>query len=301
MKVHIYDFRWTDETTVEFQASRENKFGKKQVHTNDDFSVEICSEVYCAGNRIDDIWVSCSEKAQGRSKCEICKQKEQRETFVFTTFDGFNQEFLKPEDLEKITGSHIVYLAFFDKNLIKVGVSKKERKRIRQLEQGSLATLFIAETPNGIEARKIETILKKNGIVDKIQGDQKKGIIIPEISTMEIQKILEEVLKKQKNEFPREYEILKKYFSETPEFISWEQKYNIQYLQENKKPLHMIELKKGEWVSGKIRSIRGSFLVIETPEELVGFNAKDLQGYDGEFDAKTPGLKTNIALQNTLF
>ncbi len=63
----------------------------------------------------------------------------------------------------------------------------------------------------------------------------------------------------------------------------------------------MIELKKGEWVSGKIRSIRGSFLVIETPEELVGFNAKDLQGYDGEFDAKTPGLKTNIALQNTLF
>lgn len=141
MKVHLYDVRWIDAETLEFQASFEKRqFAKKQVKIGDWLSMEIMSDVSCAGFMKDGVWSPCSEGKVGRKKCEICRAKEGN--FVFTAFDGFSTENYSPADLEKLQGDHVVYLALFDKDLIKVGVSRKERKLLRQWEQGSHFSLL---------------------------------------------------------------------------------------------------------------------------------------------------------------
>ncbi|MCF7812090.1 DUF2797 domain-containing protein [Candidatus Gracilibacteria bacterium] len=172
MKVHLYDFRWQDESTTEFQASADGKFGRKKLHLEDDVSLSVQSSVFCAGSRTDDTWSPCPQKATGKAKCDMCKARERN--FVFTAFDGFDRSNVTDLDLEQISGSHVVYLALFDESKIKIGVARLSRKILRQLEQGSHATLFIAETPDGIAARQIETLMRKDGIADKIMASQKK-------------------------------------------------------------------------------------------------------------------------------
>lgn len=300
MKFHQYDFRWVDEQFVEIQASLHNKFGRKQLSIGDTLSLEVCSDPFCAGNRIQEIWKPCLERTTGKSKCEICKAREQKESFVFTIFDGFNQEALRPEERERISGAHMVYLAFFSPELIKVGVSKKDRQSLRQIEQGSFCTLFIAETPNGIEARQIETTLRKNGLQDKILGSQKKDSFIPDVDYEQAEKILRKVYDLHKINI-KESPNLRSFLLENPIFKTWGNVYNIEGLQESKKQMHSVKLEKGEWVSGSIIAMKGSFLVLETPHELISLNMKNLNGYEIEFDKKYPGISLNSAMQSVLF
>ncbi len=299
MKVHLYDFRWVDERTTEFQASVGSRFGRKQMRIGEPLSIEIVSdEVFCAGSVTNGVWSPCSEKAKGRAQCDLCKMRERN--FVFTAFDGFDRSNVTESDLAQIADPHVVYLALFDRNLIKVGVSKNERHILRQLEQGSDATLFIAKTPDGILARQIETILKKSGFSDKVKPSQKKDFLCPQIPIEEKNSILQESCKNSRKVLEK-YENLKKYLLESPEFQTWEEFYHIVAISKSLKSYHSIELQPHEFVSGKIVALKGPFVIIETPDELVSICAKNLMGHEIEFDEKPAGLKIKAAVQKTLF
>ena len=43
MKVLLYDFRWLDEHNCEFQASADNRFGRKKIKIGDRLSIEVKS------------------------------------------------------------------------------------------------------------------------------------------------------------------------------------------------------------------------------------------------------------------
>lgn len=300
MKFHQYDFRWFDETSVEIQASLGDKFGRKKLSRGDELSIEIQSEPCCAGHRIQDVWAPCPDKAKGKAKCEVCRAREQKESFVYTIFDGFNTENLTPEELQQISGPHVVYLAYFSPDLIKVGVSKKERQTMRQIEQGAYATLFIAEGLNGIDARQIETTLRKNGIQDKVLGSQKKNTFVLDTNKTESEKNLRQMFDRHK-EIIEKAPKLQSFLKKEPLFQCWESVYNLPEIRENKKPIHPVKLENGEWVSGTILSIKGSFLLLETPHELIELNMKNLNGYEIEFDKKSPGISLNSAMQSVLF
>ncbi len=298
MKVHMYDFRWQDPTHAEIQASFGEKFGKKPVSIGQNLSLEICSDVKCGGSFIDEKWSPCPSKNVGKSKCDVCRARER--SFVFTVFDGFNRENVTESDLQQIAGPHVVYLALFDKNLIKVGVSKKERHDLRQLEQGSHYTLFIAETPDGIFARQIETLLRKSGLTDKIKASSKKEFLCPEIAEKEGEEILRKIFETHKITF-KNHELLSKYFIKNPEFVTWKSFYHLTNIEKSSKAFHSVTLNTGESVSGKIIAMKGPFLVIETPDELVSVCAKDLLGREIEFEEKPAGLVLNSAFQSALF
>ncbi len=299
MQVQVFDFRWQNPEGCEIQATAGGKFGRKEVQIGQDLSVDLKSDVTCAGYWEHDKWNRCPQDGPtGRSKCEICRVREG--IFVITSFDGFDRTNFTDQDMEKIKGEHWVYLALFDQDLVKVGVSRAERKELRQLEQGSHFTLFVAKTPDGVSARQIETLIRKSGLADKIKPSQKKDFLCPHITVAEGEKNLRELFQTHKKALA-EYEHLQGFLLEDPEFQDWHNFYGLKNVEANSKSFHSVSLKKDESVSGKIVAIKGPFIVIETPDELVSFCAKDLYGREVEFDPTPAGLKLNAALQGALF
>lgn len=298
MQVHLYDFRWNNASEFEFQAALDNKFAKKPLKIGDNLSMTLQSDVSCAGSVRDGMFQPCPNQIPGKKKCETCRSREGG--FIFTSFDGFNSENFTPEDLSKIQGKHVVYLALFDKHIIKVGVSKFERKTLRQIEQGSQATLYIAETPDGVMARQIETLFRKSGLIDKVNASTKKDFICPEITIKESEEVLGEVLKNHKSCL-KDYENLSSFLLKNSEFKYWGDTYEIDSIKNNQKSFHSIKLQNKESVSGRIIAARGAFLILELPDEIVSICTKDLNGYQIEFDPIPPGLNLNQAFQSALF
>lgn len=298
MNVLIYDFRWKNEQGCELQGSVDGRFGRKPVKVEDNISIAVNSAPHCAGCMENDAWKACPKNSTGKGKCEYCRAIEGN--FIFTAFDGFDQSQLQPGDLEKIAGEHVVYFALFEAGVLKVGVSKLERKVMRQIEQGSHQTLYWAQVPDGVTARQIETLARRTGLADKIQGRKKKALLQPEISQTEGEKELREALE-QSLEGLKVAEHLKKFVLKEPELVSWEKTYHTDVIPQIGKPLHPITLGEGESVSGKIVAIKGSFIVIETEDELVSLDAKKLVGRDCDFTPQPNGLHLNTALQNSLF
>lgn len=71
------------------------------------------------------------------------------------------------EVLERCQSDHVLYLAFFPDNKIKVGITAAERRYERMLEQGAIFSLFIART-DGKSIRKLETAISKLGITPQV-------------------------------------------------------------------------------------------------------------------------------------
>lgn len=299
MEVEFFDLRWPDTTCIEVQVNNKEKFGKKQYKKGDALSFEVKREsLECVGAMVDHVWQPCPYHTTGYARCKPCKSKEG--SFIYTMFDGFNTDMFNAEDMQKIAGPHVVYLAIFDNEIFKVGVSGMGRKELRQVEQGNFATLYIAATSDGTQARQIETLIGKSGIKDKIRSSQKKNSVIPEITKEEA----EEYLKKIAAELPpllEEYPKLKKLLLDPFEFKTWEPLYGIDVLRGEGQKLHAVTLNEGDSVSGTIRGIRGPFVVIDTGEEHVSVNMKDYVGKQLSFTPLAPGLYTKQAFQNSLF
>jgi len=298
MIFQCYDFRWIDEKSSEIQANNGQKFAKRVLKTGDDLSIEIIDEVRCAGSYRDGIWKPCPNQVTGRKKCEACRSREGN--FIFTMFDGFDMSIFSPEDLKLLEGDHYVYLAFFDDGVIKIGVSKKDRKSLRQLEQGAHFSLFIAQTSDGIKARQIETLFRKDGIIDKLKSSEKAEFLYPDINPEEAKKQLLETFENHKNCLDS-YEALRRFLIE-PEFCDWGPFFGKAEIKSSLKPLETISFNvPGDWISGKIMGIKGPFITLDVGDHLMAFCARDLSGYDADFSPKKTGFFRKNSIQNKLF
>ena len=295
MKVHVYDFRWSDEQSVRFEASDGARFGNKALRIGDNLSISIQGLAACAGSHRDGVWKPCPEQVQGRAKCDSCRNREG--SFVYTSFDGFNTDIFTAEDLQKIDGEHWVYIALFDENTQKIGVSKASRKTMRQLEQGSIASLFIAKTPNGVAARQIETLFRQSGMPDKIQSQAKKDGWRSAISDPKSEEILLQKLQNHRDCL-QTHPHLKDFLLDPPEFKAWSPDYGLPI---SGNDIHEIKLEVEESVSGKIIAIKGAYMLLDTGEELASICARDLRGLWVDFDPIPAGLNLNQALQSALF
>jgi len=105
----------------------------------------------------------------------------------FDCFDfiGFNPAFyhlqqhqISPQQRHYNQTEHIVYLAYFEAGLIKVGISSNARKEHRWKEQGARFIAHIYTVPNAYEARhieeKISTTLK---LPEVVLGKKKRSLL----------------------------------------------------------------------------------------------------------------------------
>ncbi|PID70444.1 hypothetical protein CSB37_02020 [bacterium DOLZORAL124_38_8] len=300
MKVQVFDYRWREKEAkdffVEFEGNNGQKIGRKRLWLGHSLSIEKLGTPNCAGHISPEtkLWRPCPKDSKGKFKCEYCRSIEGG--FVFTAFDGFDTSQLSPADLARIEGEHWVYLAYFGEGMVKVGVSQFARKFLRQIEQGSAATLFIAKTPDGVFARQIETLIRKTGLADKIKTSQKKDFLFPEVSSAK--QTLFEVLKTHVSGLDGEHESLKQYLLPEPEFFDWTDVGMKKLPTHN---IHPIKLDVGEWVSGEIVGLKGPFIILDTGDDLVSLAPKDFRGCMVDFALKQKGLGIQSALQNSLF
>lgn len=301
----IYDFRWDDKTqNPYFEIQENNILIQKELSPNTPISLTLKNQsLHCVGYKKNGEYVPCKASTSGTKKCEVCKKAE--DYFPCQFCNGFNCDRFRNEKIENCDATHMVYLAFFASDIIKVGVSRMTREKARQFEQGSHFTQILARGISGITARRIEHFVGKLGFPDKIPATRKKDILFPEISLEEGKKILGE-----KHAFAKEH-----IHNSMPEMMKYivddefwdmrafyaESSEAFEALEKSSKALHFLDLEEGESIGGILKAIKGPFLIIETPTERAIILAKKLVGKEICFNPCEDGIVKNGGFQGGLF
>ena len=182
---------------------------------------------------------------------------------------------------------HVVYIALFGNNKFKVGTAAEYRKYSRILEQGAIASMFIAETPDGKQARFIEHIISKLGYVLQVNSSFKLKNLVIDKNRIEIENILKKHYNNIMNDIP---DALKKFLI-SPEINYCEKinKINKSIFSANDMQLSLFDdnientydinyLLHYDSIYGKIANVIGTFLVIKSNNDFVIYDTKELEG-----------------------
>jgi predicted kinase len=182
---------------------------------------------------------------------------------------------------------HILYLAYFPDNKVKVRTTLMERRYERVLEQGAIFSLFIASA-NGREIRKIENAVSKLGITPQVAQKYKLRNVFNYTDSVTAQQELYEKLDFIKSQLSKEF--TQKFI--TPEFNDFG------YLQNslscfkqsdglNKCPSYEV-LDSVDAIAGNIVAVIGNVGVVVSDEKITAVNLKDLSGWLVEIDKMPP-------------
>lgn len=301
--MHIFDFRWEQENEKPyFQISHGSCLEKKYIEIGEDIFITLfSSEKKCVGSFVKEQYRPCPQQEKGVKKCEVCKKAE--DYFPCQFCNGFNCSRFREEKISNCDADHMVYLALFEKDLVKVGVSGISRGKARQYEQGSHFTRVFAQGMSGVMARRIETTLIRAGFPDKIPATRKKNILFPHISLEEGKKILSEKYQFAVDQIVSLMPEMKKFLVPN---IFWDMRNFYKKISEEVQekfslPVHFLSLEEGESIGGQLVMVKGSFLVIYTGGELGILLAKDFVGQDISFEKCERGILKNGGFQGGFF
>jgi len=158
---------------------------------------------------------------------------------------------------------HIVYLA--NSSNVKVGVTRKSQIPTRWIDQGAHEAIVILETPNRYLAGITEVALKKH-VADKTNW---RTMLKNEIED----KNLAEERDKLKEFIPDETKVF---------YLEDSQELNINFpVIEYPKKLKSLNLEKNNTYKGKLKGIKGQYLIFEND---VVFNVRNSEGYVVDFE-----------------
>jgi len=138
--------------------------------------IKLLKKKYCTG-RYDlakGTSICCPDQKEVTGKqtqCDACSQ-----TIVFNpAFYHFNTAQLPLQQQAYNLQPHNVYLAYFGKKLIKVGIAHAERLPTRWLEQGARAAVVLEKMPDAYRARSLEELIHNTyNIPERITSLQKE-------------------------------------------------------------------------------------------------------------------------------
>jgi len=298
MDFQLFEFRWFDPKKPELQAVKDGRFARRFVQLGERISIEVTGARRCAGYRRDGAYKGCAlGHPEGKAKCDKCAASEG--SFVYTVFDGFNTAGIDERDLAKMQTPHWVYIALFHPTIIKIGVSADHRKLLRQIEQGSAYTIYLAHTPDGTTARQIETLSRNTGLADKIPSKKKLDYLIPEFTKDEAETAMRGIINELYPTAYDEHPHLREFMTPSAEVTQWSEFYGFDGITQSQ--IQYMKLQPGEWVSGRIVGMKGQLVVLDCDSDFVCVNMKDLKGYQINFANKPTGLRLNNAQQKSLF
>ncbi len=165
------------------------------------------------------------------------------------------------------TEDYFIYLAAFGP-ILKVGISYKHRFRERLVEQGSDIGVLIASIRDGMLVRKIEQDVAKNlNITDRLRGEQKHKVMFGSANDSSI------VIKKALNS-------LNGTMNMHPIIYDMRSYYRLDRIHSTP---HLLNLKEGSKINGRVLAIKGNLIVLSTGE---CFNAHSIIGRDIDFTDK---------------
>lgn len=198
--------------------------------------------------------VACPLHAYGTDRCQHCLSMDK--FFPCLKCDG--SKCLNPERRDECSRErYVIYLAVFG-HLLKVGISRLERKMIRFVEQGADFVAELRQVTDGMLARRIESAISKRlGITDRVRGETKNGLIScnPNISL----DMLSSALRRLNIEHATIHDLREYYgrIEQKPVFVRPEQ---------------------GMMLSGEIMAVKGNLLIL-SGEPWKAVNLHSLRGY----------------------
>lgn len=196
-------------------------------------------------------------------QCPACRSKQTIQTCALCTGD----ECLNPSMRSTYCQNPFVcYLAGFLPDILKVGVAVKRRYRRRVYEQGADLATVLAVKPNGQKARKLEHTIAEMEITDRVRKREKlRGVYTGSLDQLceKFQTVRTEIA--ENFDLPVNHQILALY--ELAEYPSL-----------NKKPL-TVQLRNGKKISGELRGIKGSWLILQELDAFYALNVWQLAGW----------------------
>lgn len=195
---------------------------RKLYISNAEHTLKLSSERYCVGTYDLQTFntAPCSErklldKTTSSNYCPRC-----------TNINGFNPAFyntsaLSPQQRSYNNTPHIVYLAFFLPNIIKVGIASKARMSIRLMEQGALYAVIVGEFEDAYKARQLEKHIKDSArLSESIRSSVKVNSLCDNrYDSEDAKKCLDDVCLKYGIEYEEQYDLMTHYFKKgTPSF-----------------------------------------------------------------------------------
>jgi hypothetical protein len=249
-----------EEETVEIELS------------NYRFNFILSEEKYCTGYSLEGQYHGCKNNVSGLSFYQyMCYDCDRSHGFRDAFFFGKEPNSSIQKYLEQ---KHLIYLAFFAPNIIKVGTSSESRKNLRLIEQDALIYAFIAES-TGLTIQQLEhEISKKLGITETVKAKVKfKNIYNKPNYDIASKQIL--------NEFDR----IKGEFSNNRDYSDWlYDKKDIEIINNSSRneifyPAEEVHLLKDpQYLSGKFLGLRGKYLFLENNSNIVAFDTRSIEG-----------------------
>ncbi|MFH1470877.1 MAG: DUF2797 domain-containing protein [Candidatus Micrarchaeota archaeon] len=148
---HIISFYSHSKPKLVIRSSQGS--GVEEFELSGQISLELSFNRYCIGYARFDKSYPCPDEAVSDSgKCPHCRKLE------LSCASCRGDECLFGHS-ECLLGEHLIYLASFGE-LVKAGVTRKERIKERLIEQGADFGVVIAKAKDGFEARAVEALIQ---------------------------------------------------------------------------------------------------------------------------------------------
>lgn len=234
--------------------------------------------------------VSCPsglEVSSGKNaQCDFCRKRDA--SFTAKTGYGFSQE---AADL--LNTKHALYLAYFAKDIVKVGVTLWDRREVRVSEQGALACMFIAQG-NGTAMRNLERqIHTRVGLTEWVRLDTKLANLCSSqptetIALSHIQKAYTSVIS----------EVQSTALIDEPDFHYLFPRYQIQSDVYISAIESVRDVQGGAHLAGRVDGIYGKVLLLRVRSNILAINTQLLIGYDATFDSQDNDFASSVDKQS---
>jgi archaellin len=215
----------------------------------------------------------CVNKIFNVIQCDECKKNNL--SYICEICDGNNCRI--PELDYYCKKPHIIYLAAFSEDKIKVGTSYDKTFINRIIEQGPIIVCKVGTVPNKFIAGNLEkAISQEYNITERIPTSIKEDLLFKKINEENILNNLKQIVNSFKTSTN---EIITNDLIVQPEYINMSKYCNISYLKNLKGNISKYSYKEGELIKGEVKANIGSFSIVEFNDYQYLVNIKKLVGW----------------------
>lgn len=280
-----------DSPTLELR-SRSDPDDKQVRAVSDRLDLLICGTRHCIGYRAPgaETLEACPDgnETDRASQCPECAELAQMR--ACHRCNGLRCSNPARRDTCVVADNHAAYLAAFAPGVIKVGVGRWNRRRMRVLEQGARAAIVIARD-DGQQIRRLESAIALRGIPDRLAPGERLRALGVDSDPDALRDDLEQVAAGFRRRLPwakwlRPTETLE--LPALPVFPA---------------SSRLLRPAPGEPLVGEVSALAGQFLILERSDAPVAIELSSLVGYPvrevgrGEHHDPNPGeYQTALAI-----
>jgi hypothetical protein len=192
--------------------------------------------------------------------------------------------------LDYCNQKHFVYLAYFPKDIVKVGTAHEMRKDERLIEQGALYRILMAKAPTGKIARQIENAIGKLGYKTSVSSKQKIQHLQFTKTESEIKNLLDIAYNHIRQNIPDQFQeyLLNPYiYSNNRELVETlttalkqTKQLQLTIFDEMFEPQYQV-ISNVSYIDGNIAAVIGSIALLKkSGNTLYAYNFKEIYGRD---------------------